>query len=168
MANKPDTIQPKPLTRRLKAEIAAARLREAADRRAGLRAVEVYTDPGAQKVFATLTTGVIFGFPFEMVPGLEGATPEQLNDVSLSPSGSGIHFNSINADVSVPGLILDTVGRSASAAAMGGTGGRSTSRAKVAAARANGRRGGRPKLKRESGKPSKRPKRPKLRKRAAS
>src|SRR5262245_55692902 len=123
-------IEPKPLTPELRAQIAAAREREADDRRAGLRAVAVEVDPARRLVWATLTTGGILGFPSSLVPGLEDATPAQQRAAELSPSGAGIHWESIDADVSVPGLVIEIFGTAAAAASLGAVGGRVTSKAK--------------------------------------
>lgn len=157
MAIRREGIQPKAPTAELSEQIAAARSREIADRQAGLRAVAVEVDPARRRVLATLTTGDIFGFSFSRVPGLDQASPEEQKDVSLSPSGSGIHWESIDADVSVPGLVVDIFGKAATAANLGAAGGRAKSRAKAAAARANGKRGGRPKLKRPKARSSRKP-----------
>ena len=80
--------------------------------------------------------------------GLEEAKPEQLAKIEISPSGFGIHFPDLDADLYLPGLLEGFLGsRRWMASQLGKTGGRSTSAAKTAASRTNGKRGGRPKKK---------------------
>jgi hypothetical protein len=79
------------------------------------------------------------------VEGLENARPSQLQRIEISPSGFGLHFPDIDADVYVPGLLEGFLGsRKWMASRLGQAGGQSRSRAKRAAARANGKLGGRP------------------------
>jgi len=77
--------------------------------------------------------------------GLENSKPSQLEPIQISPSGLGLHFPKLDADLYVPGLLEGLLGsRKWMAARLGRAGGRSTSRAKQAASKANGRLGGRP------------------------
>ncbi|MGH7616602.1 MAG: DUF2442 domain-containing protein [Gemmatimonadaceae bacterium] len=117
------------------------------DRAAGLRAASARYDAATDFVMTTLTNGLLLGFPASAVPGLAGATPAQRAALELSPSGAGIHWEALDADISVPGLLADAVGRLASMSALGRSGGEVSSKAKTAAARANGKKGGRPKKK---------------------
>lgn len=80
----------------------------------------------------------------------EHAQPSQLAEMELTPSGFGIHFPAIDADIYVPALLEGFLGsRSWMAARLGQSGGKSTSATKKAAARVNGRLGGRPRKKAE-------------------
>lgn len=86
------------------------------------------------------------GFPPKDAQGLENAKPSDLEQIEISPSGFGIHFPKIDADIYIPALLEGILGsRKWMAARLGEAGGRSTSRAKKAASKANGRLGGRPK-----------------------
>ena len=78
------------------------------------------------------------------VEGIERATPEDLRQVQISPSGYGLHFPALDADVYLPGLLEGHFGSQAYMATIGARGGQARSAAKAAAARENGRRGGRP------------------------
>jgi hypothetical protein len=79
------------------------------------------------------------------VQGLERARPSQLEAIEISPSGFGIHFPRLDADLYVPGLLEGFLGsKQWMASRLGQTGGRSRSMAKRAAARVNGKLGGRP------------------------
>ena len=77
--------------------------------------------------------------------GLEHASPDQLATIEISPSGYGLHFPSLDADLYLPSLLEGVFGSERwMAARMGARGGRSRSAAKAMAARANGKKGGRP------------------------
>jgi hypothetical protein len=79
------------------------------------------------------------------VEGLEDARPSQLNEIEISPSGFGIHFPAVDADLYVPGLLEGFLGSKAwMASRLGQLGGQSRSKAKKLASRANGKLGGRP------------------------
>jgi Protein of unknown function (DUF2442) len=93
-----------------------------------------------------LSTGLSLTFRPQDAQGFERAKPTQLTKIEISPSGLGLHFPAIDADVYLPGLLQGFLGtRNWMAAQMGKAGGSVTSRAKAAAVRANGRLGGRPK-----------------------
>jgi hypothetical protein len=80
------------------------------------------------------------------VEGLDDARPSQLKEIEISLSGFGIHFPAVDADIYVPALLEGLLGSKAwMPARIGQIGGRSRSKAKKEAARANGRTGGRPK-----------------------
>ena len=62
-----------------------------------------------------------------------------------SPAGLGLHWPRFDADVYVPGLMAGALGsRTWMARQLGAQGGRASTPAKAAAARANGAKGGRP------------------------
>lgn len=83
--------------------------------------------------------------PANEIEGLEQATREDLSAVEISPSGFGLHFPTVDADVYLPGLLEGHFGsRRYMAAALGGEGGRARTPAKAEASRQNGRLGGRP------------------------
>jgi hypothetical protein len=76
---------------------------------------------------------------------LERATASQLEPIEISPSGFGIYFPKLDADLYLPGLLEGFLGsRKWMAVRMGQAGGKSRSLSKKAAARANGKLGGRP------------------------
>jgi hypothetical protein len=93
-----------------------------------------------------LSSRVTLSFSPCDIEGLENARPEQLEEMEISPSGFGIHFPKLDADIYIPGLLEGLLGsRKWMAARLGRIGGQSRSRSKKAASRANGRLGGRPK-----------------------
>jgi hypothetical protein len=80
-----------------------------------------------------------------MVEGLQDARARDLRDIEISPSGFGLHFPRLDADIYLPGLFAGTLGsRRWMAAQLGKRGGGVRSAAKAAAARSNGKLGGRP------------------------
>lgn len=124
--------------------IPGARSRETRERRAGRRAQSAYYDRRTGRVMIELSSGSVFGFPATSVPALAAATPDQLAGVQLSPGGGALHWEALDADLSVPGLLLASVGRSQKLSELARLAGRTRSAAKTRAARVNGAKGGRP------------------------
>ena len=124
----------------------AAATRRAVERRAtGPFAVAARYDRRRNRVIVSLNTGLELAFPPHIAQGLEHAAAADLTDIELSPSGFGIHFPKLDAHLYLPALLQGVFGSKAwMAAQLGAAGGRARSRAKAAAARANGKRGGRP------------------------
>jgi hypothetical protein len=92
-------------------------------------------------VVVDLTNGCTFAFPPRFAQGLEQASPDQLADVEILGRGYGLHWESMDVDLSIPGLMAGIFGTKSYMARHAG---RTTSPAKAAAARANGAKGGRP------------------------
>jgi hypothetical protein len=79
---------------------------------------------------------------------LEHARAAQLDPIEISPSGFGIHFPKLDADLYLPALLEGFLGsKKWMASRMGSAAGKSRSAAKTSAAKRNGRLGGRPKKK---------------------
>jgi hypothetical protein len=105
------------------------------------RAVSARYDQAAGRLVVELTNGCVFAFPPQLAQGLENATDNQLAQVEILGAGYGLHWEELDADLSVPGLLAGLFGTKAYMAQRAG---QSTSPAKAAAARANGTKGGRP------------------------
>lgn len=86
--------------------------------------------------------GISFLVPRHRMKELRNALPEQLVGVDLA--GEGIRWDQLDVDLSVQGLLADALGPTFSTRASGAIGGRAKSKAKTAAARVNGAKGGRP------------------------
>lgn len=112
----------------------AARLREP-------RAAAARYDRQLGQVIVALTNGCTFTFPPRLAQGLETATDQQLSQIELLGAGSGLHWEALDTDLSIPGLLAGLFGTQAYLARLAG---QATSPAKAAAARANGAKGGRP------------------------
>jgi len=103
-------------------------------------------DHKANRLIVSLHNGVELTVPVHLIQDLADAAPGQLSTIEITPSGLGLHWPDIDADVYVPGILAGTFGTKAwMASVMGEKGGRVRSHAKAEAARANGRKGGRPK-----------------------
>ncbi len=98
-------------------------------------------DAKSKRIIVDLTNGATFAFPPHLVQGLENATPAQLAEVEVPGAGGGLHWETLDVDFSVPGLVNGVFG---TAKWMAARAGRTASPAKAAAARANGAKGGRP------------------------
>ena len=123
-------------------ERAEARARE--EREAG-HVLSARYDRRRRRVIVLLNTGVEVTFPAAQAEGLAGASSDDLAQIEISPTGLGLHWPRLDADLYVPALLRGDFGsRSWMAAQMGAAGGRSRSAAKASAARKNGRKGGRP------------------------
>lgn len=109
------------------------------------RAVAARYDRKANRIVVDLRNGASFMFPPEKAQGLAGASAADLAKVVVTPSGSGLRWPTLDADLSLPALMLGIFGSKSWMAEVGRRGGRVTSEAKAATARANGRKGGRPK-----------------------
>ncbi len=120
-------------------EIAVRNAREAD--RIEPRADLVSYDPERGLVLVELRSGFVFGFPPERGPGLEGASPEQLSAVKISPSADGLHWTELDVHLSLTSLMAEALNlREWAPRYMG----QARSEAKAKAARVNGAKGGRP------------------------
>jgi len=59
-----------------------------------------------ENMWVALTDGRQLSIPLVYSPRLLNATSEQRNNYELSGGGTGIHWEEIDEDISVPGLIL--------------------------------------------------------------
>jgi hypothetical protein len=93
-----------------------------------------------------LTNGATITLPVKLIPSLKGAGSKDLRAVEVLGRGSGLHWERLDLDLSVPGLVCSVFPGTVWLAELGRVGGRRTSAAKTLAARRNGRKGGRPRL----------------------
>ncbi|KKB11429.1 hypothetical protein VE25_12720 [Devosia geojensis] len=105
------------------------------------RAASVRYDRTSARVVVELTNGATFAFPPKLVEGLGEASDDQLAAVEILGAGYGLHWDELDIDISVPGLMAGIFG---TRAYMARRAGQVRSPAKAAAARANGAKGGRP------------------------
>ena|ERR1700722_8929347 len=107
-------------------------------------AISAYFDKKSRRMVIELSSKLIVSFSPRDVEGIEHATPSQLNEIEISPSGFGIHFPAVDADLYVPALLEGFLGsKTWMASRLGQIGGQSRSKAKQTASRANGKLGGR-------------------------
>ena len=127
------------------AEVETAEARMAELRRTTPHAVRATYDRRIGRVRVELSNGLELALRPRDVQGLETAVPAELSEIEISPEGFGLHFPRLDADLYVPGLLAGQLGTKAwMAARLGQEGGKARTPAKQAAARANGRLGGRP------------------------
>src|SRR5215467_16294448 len=117
------------------------------------RARAVRYDRSTGRVHVDLTNRCSFAFPARNAQGLKRASDADLAQVEILGLGLGLHWQRLDVDLSVPGLLAGLFGTKAymdrqRAAHAGST----TSAAKVAAARRNGAKGGRPRKARAASK----------------
>lgn len=110
------------------------------------RVVSARYDRKSGRIVIQLSSHLDVSFSPRDAQGLEKATPSQLREIEITPSGFGIHFPKLDADLYLPAILAGFLGsRKWMASRLGAAGGKSRSVAKQAASRANGRLGGRPK-----------------------
>jgi hypothetical protein len=102
-------------------------------------------DRRAGRVVLDLNSGIQLAVPAARIEGLADASSSDLAVIEISPAGLGLHWPRLDADVYVPALLQGVLGSNRwIAAQLGAVGGKATSASKTAAARSNGRKGGRP------------------------
>ncbi len=122
-----------------------ANRRAAASTAAYPAVVSVRYDRRVARIIIALASGLELAFSPKHAQGLENAHPADLTDAEITPSGLGIHFPRLDADIYIPALLEGFLGsRHWMAAEIGKIGGRASTEAKAAAARQNGKLGGRP------------------------
>ncbi len=123
---------------------AEAEKRAQAQRQGGY-AIAARYDRRRSRVVVTLNTDVQISFPPRLAQGLAEASPDDLAAIEITPSGLGLHWPRLDADLYVPGLLAGQFGgKSGLAAQLGAAGGQARSVVKTASSRENGRKGGRP------------------------
>ena len=91
-----------------------------------------------------LTNGAAITIPVKLIPGLKRAAASDVRSVEVLGRGGGLHWESLDLDLSVPALVSSVFAGPEWMAELGRIGGARSSAAKAAAARRNGRKGGRP------------------------
>lgn len=140
--------------REILAQLPAAKRRSTTALAKRARAEAVHVDADGRLLTVALTNGSRFSVPTRRVPGLERASIAALQRVTIDPGGMGIHWADLDVDHSVSGLARVVLGETNLLAAAGAAGGRATSNAKAEAARRNGKKGGRPRVKTRSSRTS--------------
>jgi hypothetical protein len=132
-------------TETLAADIRRARERGRRSQKAGQLAVSARYLRDQRVVMLRLSSGYFIGIPVQAIPELSGATGDQLAQVELGAGGGALHWENLDVDLSVPGLVLSLVPRADRVRELARVAGQSTSERKAVTARLNGLKGGRPK-----------------------
>lgn len=126
--------------------LAAANRRGATKKAAFPAVVSVRYDCRVARIVIALASGLELAFSPKHAQGLEHAHPADLTKIEITPSGLGIHFPQLDADLYLPALLEGFLGsRRWMATEIGRLGGSTSTEAKAMAARQNGKLGGRPK-----------------------
>lgn len=127
------------------AEFEAAEARGKAMLETEPRAVSARYDRKTGRVTVELANGCTYMFPTHLVQDLAEASPDDLESIIVDGVGFNLHWPRLDADLYVPALVAGVFGtRDWMRKAFARQAGRTTSPAKAAAARENGRKGGRP------------------------
>jgi len=109
------------------------------------RAKSARYSPTRRQVIVELTNGCSFIFPVDKAQGLAGASNKDLAAVRILGNGMGLHWEKLDADLSIASLVIGIFGSHAWMREIARRGGIASTPAKAAAARVNGAKGGRPK-----------------------
>ena len=112
------------------------------------RAVNAFYDAVHDKVVIQLTDEIEVRLPRKRLQGLEHASAADISEINIEGPGTGLHWPRLHVDHYIPGLLQGIFGTRQYMREIGRSGGAKTSEAKAAAARENGKKGGRSKAKR--------------------
>ena len=127
------------------ADVQAAEMRMTEKLNSIPHAIAARYDRRVSRIVVSLNTGLELAIPPHIVEGLNHARPAELAEIEISPTGLGLHFPTLDADLYIPSLLEGLFGSSHwMAVGLGKLGGSSRSEAKAAASRSNGKLGGRP------------------------
>jgi hypothetical protein len=122
-------------------EIAAARERGRIADLMEPRAKAARYDRKSGRIAIDLANGSTFMFPAHLAQGLVDANENDLAQITIKGDGFALHWETLDVGFTVPGLMSGIFGTRKYMAQLAG---RATSASKAAAARENGKKGGRP------------------------
>lgn len=125
-------------------DIRSARRRAAASLREHPIATDVMYEAKADRIVVTLSNGCTLSIPSRMVRELRSASRAEIANVAVSAVGTSLRWEKLDLDLGVTALVSGVLGTRAWMKELARLGGKATSPQKAAAARANGRKGGRP------------------------
>jgi hypothetical protein len=95
------------------AQISAADARAEEADRTEPRARAATFDPGTRRVRSESKNGCAYEFPADLCQGLRGVSADVLAQVEVYPYGIGLRWDALDADFSVPGLMVGRFGNQA-------------------------------------------------------
>lgn len=96
------------------------------------------------KIILNFNNGATFSFLPESIEAISTLPKEVLATVKLTPSGKGLRWEEFDIDLSIQGLLLGIFGSNVWIKEIASKGGKVKSSRKAIAAKANGKKGGRP------------------------
>ena len=109
------------------------------------RVVEAHYDDATDEVAIRFGNGARMAFPRHLLEGLAGASAAQLRAIVIAGPGTGLFWPQLDVSHYVRGLMDGIFGTRQWMQELGRRGGATKTPAKSAAARENGKKGGRPK-----------------------
>ena len=109
------------------------------------RVVDAAYDAATDEIAIGFENGVRMAFPRHLLEGLAGAPATQLRQIDITGPGTGLYWTQLGVGHYVRGLLDGVFGTRRWMQELGRRGGATTTAAKSAAARENGKMGGRPK-----------------------
>lgn len=76
----------------------------------GLQADAARYEPKSGKLVIELHSGARFEVPTALIQGLDQGSADQLKVIQISPSGLGLHFPELDADILISGLLNGVMG----------------------------------------------------------
>jgi Protein of unknown function (DUF2442) len=73
-------------------------------------AVSAHYDHERGRIIVALSNYLEIGFPPAYAEGLENASPSELENIEISPSGYGLHFPAVDGDLYLPTLLQGIFG----------------------------------------------------------
>ncbi len=113
-------------------------------------AAKAHYDARKARLVVELTNSVILMLPPKLLQGLESASAAQLSKVQIAPLGTGLHWEALDADLGIAELASGIFGKKTWMSELARQAGSRTSARKATSSRENGRRGGRPRLRKSS------------------
>ncbi|MDB5070072.1 MAG: hypothetical protein JWM87_1183 [Candidatus Eremiobacteraeota bacterium] len=109
------------------------------------RVVEAVYDDANDEVTMRFENGARMAFPRHLLEGLNDASVDQLREIDIAGPGTGLYWPRLDVGHYVRGLMDGVFGTRRWMQQLGRKGGATKTAAKSAAARENGKKGGRPK-----------------------
>lgn len=80
------------------------------DRAVGLTVAEAFYDPQNDSLVVRLENGIHIHVPVSLIQGLADADRAQVSNIEITPLGTGLHWESLDWDGSVPHLLQGVYG----------------------------------------------------------
>lgn len=111
------------------------------------RAKSAKYDKRTKRIMVDLTNGATFIVPVHLIQGLSEVTEQELSEVKITPSKSGLSWDKLDVHFSIVSLMAGMFGNSQWMSELGRVGGKVKSPNKALTSKENGKSGGRPKKK---------------------